>query len=245
MREFRGDLHIHTCLSPCGDLSMLPIEIVRKAKEKGLDIIGICDHNSAENVTAVRKAGEREEISVIGGIEITSEEEVHILALFDSDDTLSIIQNIIYDHLPGENDEETFGYQVVVDEKDEIKGINRRLLIGATTLLIDRIVDIIHRFKGIAIAAHIDRDSFSIISQLGFIPEGLAFDALEVSPFHTAEDMRRKFPSVNNFPIITSSDAHYLEDIGKARTSFLMEEPSVEELSKAFRGIGGRKILGM
>lgn len=245
MREFRGDLHIHTCLSPCGDLSMLPIEIVKRAKEKGLDIIGICDHNSAENVVAVRKAGEREEVSVIGGIEITSEEEVHILALFDSTDALSIIQDIIYNHLPGENDEETFGYQVVVDENDEVKGINRKLLIGATTLLIDRIVDIIHRFKGIAIAAHIDRDSFSIISQLGFIPEGLAFDALEVSPYNIAEDIRRRFPSVNDFPIITSSDAHYLEDIGKGRTSFLMEEPSVEELRKAFRGIEGRKILGM
>ena len=166
MRRFSGDLHIHTCLSPCADLSMLPEEIVSRAKSQGLDVIAICDHNSAENVVAVRRAGEKEQLPVIGGIEITSREEVHLLALFDSDDGLFLTQEIIYDSLPGENEEEVFGEQVIVDERGNVVDVSTRLLIGATTLVIEKVVETVHRFGGLAIASHIDRPSYSIISQL-------------------------------------------------------------------------------
>ncbi len=245
LEEFKGDLHVHTCLSPCGDFSMLPALIIMKAKERDLDIIGICDHNSTENVMAVKKVGTMEGVTVIGGIEITSQEEVHILALFDDDADLQRIQNIVYEHLPGVNDEDAFGEQLIVDEKDEILGFNEKLLIGATTLFLEQVVDIIHQLGGIAIAAHVDRDAFSVIGQLGFIPEGLDVDGLEISPRNSVEDIRAKFPQVNDYPLVSFSDAHYLEDIGKRATSFLIEKPSIEELNKAFREVEGRKILGM
>ncbi|MCK4233158.1 PHP domain-containing protein, partial [candidate division WOR-3 bacterium] len=205
LEEFKGDLHVHTCLSPCGDFSMLPALIIMKAKERDLDIIGICDHNSTENVMAVKKVGTMEGVTVIGGIEITSQEEVHILALFDDDADLLRIQNIVYEHLPGVNDEDAFGEQLIVDEKDEILGFNEKLLIGATTLFLEQVVDIIHQLGGIAIAAHVDRDAFSIIGQLGFIPEGLDVDGLEISPRNSVEDIRARFPQVNDYPLVSFS----------------------------------------
>ncbi len=110
LKDFKGDLHVHTCLSPCGSNEMLPTAIVKEAKEQNLDIIGICDHNSVENVEAVKKAGEKESMAVIGGVEITSREEVHILGLFDNDDVLQDIKRMIEQNLPGENDEEAFSY---------------------------------------------------------------------------------------------------------------------------------------
>jgi hypothetical protein len=216
-----------------------------KAKERNLDIIGICDHNTTENVMAVKKAGAMKGVTVIGGIEITSQEEVHILALFDNDADLVSIQNTVYEHLPGENDEDAFGEQLIVDEKDRILGINKKLLIGATTLMVEQIVEIVHKLGGTAIASHVDREAFGIIGQLGFIPEGLDIDGLEISPLNSVKDVRARLPQVSNFPVVSFSDAHYLEDIGKRTTSFLIEEPSIEELGKAFRDVEGRKILGM
>jgi PHP family Zn ribbon phosphoesterase len=214
---------------------MLPKEIVSRAKSRGLDVIAICDHNSAENVIAVRRAGEREQLPVIGGIEITSQEEVHLLALFDSDDGLFLAQEIIYDSLPGENDEEVFGEQVIVDEHGDVVDVSTRLLIGATTLVIEKVVETVHRFGGLAIASHIDRPSYSIISQLGFLPEGLALDALEISPRSSAQEVTASFPWVAEFPLIACSDAHHPEDIGKAVTSFVAERPNIAELRKALR----------
>lgn len=208
-----------------------------------MNMIGICDHNSTENVPAVKKAGEKEGIAVIGGIEITSQEEVHVLALFDSNDDLHHIQNVVYEHLPGENDQDVFGQQLVVDENDRIVGINNRLLIGATTLLVEQIVEIVHQLGGIAIASHVDREAFGIIGQLGFIPEGLNVDGLEVSPRSPVEEVGARLPQVNEFPIVTFSDAHYLEDIGKAYTSFFAENASIGEVNRALLNKEGRRVV--
>ena len=240
LKEFRIDLHIHTCLSPCADLSMLPAAIIKHAKKQNLDGIGICDHNSAENVHAVKKAGERERIHVLGGIEITSSEEVHIMAFFDDETALREMQDIVYKNLAGENDEKIFGEQLIVDEFNNILGFNKRLLIGSTTLAINEIVKIIHSLGGIAIASHIDRDSFSIIGQLGFIPEGLSLDALELSPNYDSD----KTSNYKNygFPLFVSSDAHFLSDIGKTFTTFLLNSPSFSEILMAFKCIEGRII---
>lgn len=243
LEEFRGDLHIHTCLSPCGDNTMLPIAIVMHAKERNLNMIGICDHNSTENVLAVKKTGKREGVAVIGGIEITSREEVHVLALFDSSDDLLRIQNIVYEHLPGVNDRDVFGEQLVADEDDRIVGTNDRLLIGATTLLVEQVVDIVHQLGGIAIASHVDREAFSLIGQLGFIPEGLNLDGVEISPRTPADEVAMRLPQVRDFPIVAFSDAHYLEDVGKKYTSFFTENASVGEISKALLSKSGRRMV--
>lgn len=236
MKEFKADLHLHTCLSPCCELEMIPTAIIVHAKKAGLDMIAICDHNSAENVAAVVKAGKRENFSVVPGIEITSSEEVHIIGLFERADDLLKLQNVVYENLLGENDEESFGLQIVVDENNELVDKNERLLIGATNLTTEQIVERIHKFGGLAIASHIDRESYSIIGQLGFIPEGLRLDALEVS-------YRAKIEKREDYPVITSSDAHFLTDIGKCYTRFWLEEANFGEIKKALRGQRGRCII--
>ncbi len=241
LRPFRADLHIHTCLSPCTELDMSPKTIVASAKRKGIDIIGICDHNSSENSLAVMKAATRTRIRVIPGLEVTSREEVHISALFDNMESAFKLQEFVYENLPGKNDEKAFGQQIIVNEKEEVKGFSDRLLIGATTIPLEEVIRLVHSFGGIAIASHIDREIFSIIGQLGFIPEGLALDALEISPRMTFEEAVKAYPY--NYPIICSSDAHYPEDIGKGSTSFLLEEGSLVEIKKALKNEQGRRLI--
>lgn len=240
LREFKADLHIHTCLSPCAELTMLPTAIVKQAKMQDLDIIGICDHNAAENVNAVKKAGEKRGLQVLGGMEITSSEEVHILGFFGDDAAIWEMQDIVSKNLAGENDEDVFGMQLVVDEYDTPTELNDRLLIGATSLTVDEIVESIHRLGGLAIASHIDREAFSIIGQLGFIPEELPLDALELSSNCKSSeiDIYRGY----GFPLVTFSDAHFPADIGKISTTFFLNAPSFSEIKMAFQGIEGREV---
>ncbi|NIM91305.1 MAG: PHP domain-containing protein [Candidatus Aminicenantes bacterium] len=240
-KPFKADLHIHTCLSPCTELDMSPKGILTAAKKKEIDILGICDHNSSENSLAVMNAAKRMNISVLPGLEVTSQEEVHVLALFDDAEKALKLQERVYQNLPGENDEKAFGMQVIVNENEEVLGLNNKLLIGATTLPLEEIIQFIHSFDGMAIASHIDRESFSIIGQLGFIPDNLDLDALEISPAITFEEAKRRFKY--NYPITCSSDAHYPEDIGKCFTSFLLEEGTVAEIKKALKNKEGRKMI--
>jgi len=241
LKTMKADLHIHTCLSPCAELEMSPLAIAEQAKIKEIDILGICDHNSAENVPAVMKAARKLKINVLPGLEITSQEEVHILALFDELEPAFKLQEIIYDNLPGENDEEVFGMQVVVNEKGEVLHFNNKLLIGASTLSIEEVTQLIHSLNGLVIASHIDREGFSLISQLGFIPKNLNLDALEISPLITYEEALKKFKP--NFPLTRSSDAHFLKDIGQCFTSFHVEKGTTEEIKKAFLNQEGRRII--
>ncbi|MFQ6035739.1 MAG: PHP domain-containing protein, partial [Sedimentisphaerales bacterium] len=157
---------------------MTPLAIVRQAKKLGLNVVGICDHNSTRNVAAVRQAGQREGIAVIGGMEVTSKEEVHILGLFDEEENLQQMQQLVDRNLHGENNPELFGQQELCSQYDTIIGQETKLLIGATGLSVEEVVESIHHLDGLAIASHIDRESFSLLSQLGFVPEGLQIDAL-------------------------------------------------------------------
>jgi len=243
LRIVFADLHIHTCLSPCATLDMTPQKIVEQAQKKSLEIIAITDHNSAENAGSVMAAAQDTELCVIPGIEVTTSEEVHIVGLFENPlDALSM-QTLVYDHLqPGENDDDLFGMQVIANAFDEVEGMNRRLLIGATNLGLSEVIDAIHKLNGLAVAAHIDRQSFSIISQLGFIPEGLDLDAVEISRRMTLKKGRAFFKDLKRFAFITSSDAHDLEDIGSSPTGFQMVGPEMAELRLALKGTGGRKI---
>jgi hypothetical protein len=234
-RRYQADLHLHTCLSPCADLSMGPRAIVERARERGLDVIGISDHNSTENSAAVRNAARDRNLTVLPGMEVTSREEVHILALFDAVDHALELQAMVYEHLPGENDPEVFGMQVMVNEDHDVLGFNPRLLAGATDLSVERVVDCIHELEGLAIASHVDRESFGLLGQLGFIPPDLPLDALELSPHTSDEEARRRFPSCARFPLVRFSDAHFLDDIGKVSTSFLLDEPTVAEMRRSLR----------
>ncbi|UCH10593.1 MAG: PHP domain-containing protein [Fidelibacterota bacterium] len=231
-------MHIHSCLSPCAELEMSPRNIIEAALKSGLDIIGICDHNSCENVPYVKKSGENAGVLVKGGMEVTSKEEVHILAFIEDDEHLFTMQELIYEHLYGTNDDRLYGDQVIVNEDDEVMGFNRRLLIGAADLSVEDIVAQIHEFNGLAIASHIDRDSFSIISQLGFVPEGLQIDAYEVSNKNEMNTYTDDYS-----PLVTFSDAHKLQDIGKQFSHFYMDQATLEEMGKALNGENGRQLI--
>ena len=241
LRPFKADLHIHTCLSPCTELDMSPSRILTAAKKKGIDILGICDHNSTENSQAILNAAKEMRIGILPGMEVTSQEEVHILALFDDLENAHNLQKSVYENLPGENDQEAFGMQVIVNANEEVLGFNEKLLIGATTIPLDEVIQLIHSLDGIAIASHIDREAFSLIGQLGFIPENLDLDALEISPRITFEEAKAQY--LYNYPFTCSSDAHYPDDIGKSFTTFLLEAGTVAEIKKALSNKDGRRII--
>ena len=243
LTKFKADLHIHSCLSPCSDWDMSPKKIVQKSLEKHLDLIAICDHNTAENAAATLREGTRQGIAVLPGMEICSKEEVHLVALFNNiEDTLKM-QEYVYAHLPGKNQPEVFGHQVVADEHDQVLGENPRLLIGATQLSLLDIVEKAHHLGGICISAHVDRPSYSLIGQLGFIPEDLHLDAVEVSYRVPLEKALTEVVGISDYPCVTSSDAHFLHDIGKVWTEFVLAAPSLEEIRLALAGVNGRRIL--
>ncbi|MDD5722509.1 MAG: PHP domain-containing protein [Syntrophales bacterium] len=242
VKEFRCDLHVHTCLSPCADLDMYPSALVESAAAKGLDVIGICDHNASENVRYVIEASRGKPVHVFPGMEISSREEAHVIALFENIDKLLKVQEVVYAALSGSNREEIFGCQAVVNASDEVEGFNDRLLIGSADLSLREIVEAVHAAGGIAIAAHIDRESFSVLGQLGFIPPDIRFDALEISRRMGLGEARKRYPDLGGYPFIESSDAHFIRDIGEGVTRICMKEPSLSELKMALEGREGRYV---
>jgi len=242
IKEFRCDLHIHTCLSPCADLDMYPSALVERSVAAGLDVIGICDHNASENVRYVIEAARGTQLHVLPGMEITGREEAHVVALFEHMDDLLKVQEAVYAALSGSNREEIFGCQAIVNAADEVEGFNDRLLIGAADISLREIVDAVHGAGGLAIAAHIDRESFSVMGQLGFIPPDIRFDALEISRRTGVKEARKRYPELGGYPFIVSSDAHFIRDIGEGVTRIAMKKPSLAELKLALEGREGRYI---
>ncbi len=243
MREYRADLHVHSCLSPCADLEMSPRAIVERSLRRGMDIIAVCDHNSAENVGAVMRAGAERGLCVFPGMEVNSAEEVHSLAIFQTEKQALALQEIVYRYLRGTNRAEIFGDQVVANELDEVEGFNDRLLIGAVQMTLQDVVKEVHRLGGLSIASHVNRQSFSVVAQLGFIPPDLRLDGVEISRHLKRGEVMFSLPAVKGFPIVTSSDAHILEEIGSAWTTLLLEAPTLDELGMALRESSGRRIL--
>ena len=240
---YNCDLHIHTCLSPCAELDMHPRAIVETALGKKIDMIAVSDHNASANARFVMAAAAGTGLEVIPAMEITTSEEVHLLALFRELEGLLQIQEVIDLHLSGENDEERFGVQAIVNQHGEVEGFNNQLLIGATDLSIDDVIAYVHRLDGLAIAAHIDRESFSVLSQLGFIDDGWRLDALEISKRTGLEKGRLQYPELQHYPFVTSSDAHFIKDIGTSITKIMMARPGFDELKMALGRENGRLIL--
>jgi predicted metal-dependent phosphoesterase TrpH len=242
LRRFKADLHVHTCLSPCGDLQMTPQKIVGEVLRQGIELVAICDHNSARNVPAVLRAAQGRNVVVIPGMEVCTSEESHVLALFDDVESVMELQAVVYANLQGENNADVFGAQVVVDEFDEVCGTEGKLLIGATDLSVDDIVGAIHRLGGIAIASHIDRESYSVVGQLGFIPPRVRFDALELSSHITDVQAATRFQQYEHYAFVRNSDAHFLSDIGTNLSVYILDEPTLPEIAKALRRLDGRDV---
>jgi PHP family Zn ribbon phosphoesterase len=242
--KFFADLHVHTALSPCAGNSATPPGIVASAIENGMQMIAVTDHNSAENVEAVVRCGKVHGLKVIPGMEIASREEVHLVCLLGSVENALELQQIVYAALPDkQNRPDTFGRQLVMDRDGNIQGECMRLLMGAADLSLDDIIREVHRFEGLVIAAHVDRPSFSVIANLGMVPPGAQFDALEISASLTRDDAIARFPSIAGFPVITGSDAHSPQEIGSSPTLFLLEKMDLHEMRMALQGRGGREYL--
>ena len=243
-RRIRADLHIHTCLSPCGELTMSPRAVVDRARAAGLDLIAVTDHNTTENAAAVIEAARGTELAVLPGIELTTAEEVHILGLFDPGADLGPFQATVYRNLPDVPSKKKFVKdQVLVDAEDYVTGFSPRCLFGATLFSVHDAVGLIQGHGGLAIACHVDRESFSIVSQLGFIPPGLGLEAVEVSPRLTIAEARESLGPFDPLPMVRFSDAHQPDEIGCATTDFLVASPNIEEIRKALAGEGGRRVI--
>jgi len=243
LRRFRADLHIHSCLSPCGELTVYPRRIVDRALEEGLDIIAVSDHNTAENAAAAIQAARGTGLLVLPGMELTSAEEVHILGIFESMAGALPAQDEVYRKLAMAPAHKTLIQdQVIVDKDDLVTGFSPRHLLAAADLDVRETVDLIHRHGGLAVASHIDREAFSIISQLGFIPPDLDLDALEISPLMTVSRARSAYPACGRFPMVRFSDAHRPEDIGRPSTDLLMAAPAFGEIRMALRKERGRSV---
>lgn len=244
MNLYKADLHTHTVLSPCGDLEMSPLNIVKKAKEKGLDILGITDHNSTKNCKVIEEIASDYDLMILKGAEVNSKEEIHCLAFFENDDELFDFQDFLDEHLSKvKNDVNKFGYQVVVDKNENIVEQVEWLLISSLNVSINQIAQKVHDLNGIFIPAHIDRARYSILSQLGFVPMDLKFDALELSKFVSKNEFIKQNNYLADYSFIQSSDAHYINDVGKTNTYFKILEKSYNEIALALKGDCGRKVI--
>ena len=221
---------------------MHPQALVEAACAKNLDIIAVCDHNTAENTIYVIRAARGKKLKVIPGMEVTTREEVHVVVLMPTLRRTLTLQRHIYRHLSGLNNEALFGVQAVVNERGEVEKINERLLIGATDLSLTSLVESVHALGGLAIASHIDREVFGIIGQLGFVPPKTAFDALEISPALDIAGARRRYPELKRYAFIKSSDAHDLCEIGRASTMMYLAAPTLTEIGSALLDKDGRRI---
>lgn len=217
MMNLTYDLHIHSCLSPCGDDDMTPANIVGMAAVKGLDVIALTDHNSCKNCPAALIHGKNYGVTVIPGMELTTAEEVHVVCLFPSLRDAMAFDRYIYEHiLPIQNKEEIFGKQQIMNEEDEVTGTVERLLISATDISFDNVFGLVASYHGTAYPAHIDKTTTSLLSNLGFVPPDSTFRCAEIHDFRHLHQIRREHPYFLNCRMISSSDAHYLPDIHEA-----------------------------
>ncbi len=208
------DFHIHSCLSPCGDKDMTPHNIVNLSKIMGFDIIALTDHNTSRNCPAVMKAGEEAGIIVIPGMELCTAEEVHVICLFPTLEKALEFSDYVYSTLPPiKNKPGIFGEQLICDEKDTVIGTEEKLLITASSISCMKVVDVVSSFGGVCYPAHIDRSSFSILSNLGSIDESFGFTCAEIYDTTKENELKEKHPHLNKLKIISDSDAHYLENM--------------------------------
>lgn len=208
------DLHIHSCLSPCGDDDMTPANLVGMAALKGLDVIALTDHNSCKNCPAAVKHGEAYGVTVIPGMELTTAEEVHVVCLFPDLEAALAFDDYVYGHiLPIKNREEVFGRQQIMNEQDQVTGTVDKLLISATDISFDEVFSLAASYRGLAYPAHIDKSSTSLLSNLGFVPPDSTFTCAEINDYKHLHQIQKEHPYFLGCHIIHCSDAHYLQDI--------------------------------
>ncbi|MBQ9913957.1 MAG: PHP domain-containing protein [Clostridia bacterium] len=231
------DLHLHSCLSPCGDNDMSPYNLVNMAKLLGYDIIALTDHNSAGNCASAVKIGREIGLTVVPGMELCTAEEIHNVCLFPNVERAESFSRYIKTTMPPvKNKEEIFGEQLLMDTEDGILGKEETLLTVASSVSIDELPDLVREYGGVCYPAHIDRESYSIISALGDFPDTLGVNAFELTPKAEESRWRDSYPALDGKILIRSSDAHYLQNMREAEFTLDLPENSAEALISFLKG---------
>jgi PHP family Zn ribbon phosphoesterase len=247
MLDLSVDLHLHTVLSPCAEIEMIPPLIVQRALDLGLDLIAVTDHNSADNVQAVMEAAEHaatrgSALTVLPGMEVTTREEAHMLCLFDALEQALQFQTVVHAALPDlGNKADLFGAQFVVDDTGRHIRTEERLLATASSLSVEQVVSYANSLGGICLPAHIDRPRFSILASLGFVPPELDIAGVEISRLTTTQKLVQLSAVFARWGTIMDSDAHRLSEMA-VRARIRIAEPSVAEIRMALSGRQGRKV---
>ncbi len=242
MKWYRADLHIHSVLSPCSGLEMSPRNIMKRAKDKGLSLISITDHNSMANCAVYEKAAHEQELVFFWGMEIQTIEEIHLIVLFYDSEAAKVFDVQLYESLlPLKNNPDYFGDQVVIDEDENIIRFEEKALINSSRWTLEEVVKRLEILDAFFFPAHIDSDSYSIIGQLGFIPPELKFPALGITAKCDLDRFLRNHRELSTYSFIRNSDAHYLEDIGSGYTDFYLQTPTIQEMRLACQKTRGRK----
>ncbi len=227
--KYYYDLHLHSCLSPCGDMDMTPNNIVNMAKLLGLDVIALTDHNTTLNCEAAIKAGEKAGLLVIPGMELTTSEDIHAVCLFPTLNKALEWNSYVDAHrIKIKNKSDIYGRQVIMNENDEETGEIEHLLLPATDISIINAHKLVSDFGGVCYPAHIDRDSYSILSVLGEIDEYCGFNTAELADKSKLEELKALHPILNTLKIVTNSDAHYLENMREAENFLELDELKTE-----------------
>jgi len=245
IRPFVVDIHVHSVLSPCAEIEMTPRNIVRHAAQSGIDIVAITDHNACDNVTAALEAAKGTNVTILPGMEVETKEEVHIIVLFEKMHQLKVWEQFVNQHMSGRlNDEKRFGAQFVVDATDELIRTKPEMLLTSLSSGLAEICTKVNDLGGICIASHVDRPANSLIAQLGFIPPDVELAAVEVSRLTSPSEATRRFPPIGKLPIVTSSDAHTMDDfLSGPKMVFYIEAPTLSEIQQALKGENLRKVV--
>ncbi len=230
MAEYRYDLHIHSCLSPCGDNDMTPSNIAGMAALLGLDIIAITDHNTCKNAASVMAAGEEAGVLVIPGMELCTAEEAHIVCLFETLEGAMGFNSYIYKNMPHiPNKADIFGEQRMLSQSDELVGVEGDLLLVSSFVGVDSVLPLAREYGGIALPAHVDRDSYSVIAALGSLPPEAGFTAFEATRGCDLEALYAQDPELRPLRVLRDSDSHYLETLAESEAhSLQLPERSVK-----------------
>lgn len=236
LKTFRAELHLHTVLSPCAQVEMIPPLIVRHALEHEINLIAVTDHNATANITAVQKAAQGSGLSVLPGMELQTREEVHVLCLFDTLEQAYALQAIVDRLLPDiENRAEFFGEQFVVDETGDFIRIEPRLLSTSVNMSLSEAWREVERLGGLFIPAHVNRRGFGLIANLGIVPTDIPLAALEISRHLHPDHAAATIPQIKGYPLIQSGDVHGLDGF-LGTTLFKLAEPTIQEIKLALSG---------
>ena len=224
MNRYYYDLHIHSCLSPCGDDDSTPNNIAGMASLCGLNIVALTDHNSCKNCPAFFEAAKRYGIIPVAGMELTTSEDIHVVCLFEElSDAMAFDEFVDERRMKIKNKPEIFGRQIITDGEDNAVGEVDSLLINSSGISIDDVCDTVARFNGICYPAHIDRDANGIVAVLGTVPMDIGFTRFELRDGENSDEYSEKY-GIKKEQFVVSSDAHYLTGMRDKDAYFELED---------------------